>query len=121
MRKDGPIIEALGALDEAQAVLGGLDLVDIQDDLYKIMAQKFDEKRILVLEERIRKLEAELGPLDKFVIFQKPEAVYLNWVRTIIRRAERRVMIWKNNKDILVYLNRLSDFIYLKAIKAEEK
>ena len=121
MRKDSPIIEALGALDEAQAVLGGLGLEEIQGDLYQIMALKFNKKRILDLESKIKILEGELEPVDKFIIFQKTEAVYLNWVRTIIRRAERKVMVWKNNKDILVYLNRLSDFIYLKARKAEEK
>ncbi len=121
VRKDSPIIEALGALDEAQAVLGGLGLEEIQGDLYQIMALKFNKKRILDLESKIKILEGELEPVDKFIIFQKTEAVYLNWVRTIIRRAERKVMVWKNNKDILVYLNRLSDFIYLKARKAEEK
>ncbi|KKR67110.1 MAG: Ribonucleoside-diphosphate reductase, partial [Microgenomates group bacterium GW2011_GWA2_40_6] len=111
----------VGALDEAQAVLGGLGLEEIQGDLYQIMALKFNKKRILDLESKIKILEGELEPVDKFIIFQKTEAVYLNWVRTIIRRAERKVMVWKNNKDILVYLNRLSDFIYLKARKAEEK
>jgi cob(I)alamin adenosyltransferase len=72
------------------------------------------------LEEEINKLEKKLKPLTKFLIFKKEKARKLNWVRTVIRRAERRVVFLKN-KNILVYLNRLSDYYYLLSRIEEEK
>ncbi|PJC80441.1 hypothetical protein CO009_01885, partial [Candidatus Shapirobacteria bacterium CG_4_8_14_3_um_filter_35_11] len=51
----------------------------------------------------------------------------LNWVRTVVRRAERRVVALENLefkilnlKTIIVYLNRLSDYFYLLSRQEEE-
>jgi cob(I)alamin adenosyltransferase len=121
IKKDNPIIEALGTLDELQAVMGELGLEGIQNDIYLIMSRKFDEKRINFLEKEIRALEKKLKPIDKFLIFKKQKAVHLNWVRTVVRRAERRVVALDKYEPVVKYLNRLSDFIYLLARKAEKK
>jgi ATP:cob(I)alamin adenosyltransferase len=83
------------------------------------MGKKLTKDRIEWIEEEINKLEKELKVENKFVIFKKEKALKLNWVRTIVRRAERRAVVFKD-KNILVYLNRLSDFIYLLALKEEE-
>ena len=53
------------------------------------------------------------------MIFKNRKAIILNWVRTIVRRAERRSMVFKD-RNILIYLNRLSDYIYLLALKEEK-
>ena len=120
--KGGKILEAVGTLDELQAVIQMIsykELDKVIDDLYLIMGRKFDSKRIVELENEITRLEKELKVQNKFVTFKKEKSLKLNWVRTIVRRAERKSLIFKD-KNILVYLNRLSDFIYLLALKEEE-
>ena len=120
--KDGKILEAVGTLDELQAVIQMISykkLDQVVDDLYLIMGKKLTKEKIEYLDEGIKKLEKELKVQNKFVIFTKEKALKLNWVRTIVRRAERKSLVFKD-KNILVYLNRLSDFIYLLALKEEE-
>jgi len=123
--KGGRVLEALGTLDELQAVI---QLVNYQlriknlnivvEDLYLIMGRKLTIERIKWLEEEIINLEKNVKINNKFVIFKKEKGIKLNWVRTIVRRAERRSIFFKD-RDILIYLNRLSDFIYLLALKKE--
>ncbi len=133
LKKDNKIFEAIGTIDELQAVILTASstkqktISKIAEDLYEIMGNIACETsnlklvtRINSLEEEINKLEKELKPLTKFLIFKKEKARKLNWVRTVIRRAERRVVILKN-KNILVYLNRLSDYYYLLSRIEEEK
>lgn len=117
--KSGKLLEALGTLDELQAVLGLAGLEKLEMDIYEIMAKKKVGNKIEILETRMEKLEKEIKVPKKFVIFRDNRALELNWVRTVVRRAERRAMVFKNKK-IQIYLNRLSDFIYLLALKAEE-
>lgn len=118
--KGGKIMEAVGTLDELQAVLGLVGLEKLQNDIYEIMGRKEMGEKVKELEEGIINLEKELKVENKFVIFKKEKALKLNWVRTIVRRAERAVVRSKNkDKDVLIYLNRLSDFIYLLALKEE--
>ena len=146
VRKDSELMEAVGSLDELQAVCGLVKLEKIQKDLYWIMGNLGEKKPVSVpqqqgsgvarpdsvnsdvarLETRIREMEKEIEMMEKkikvpreFVIFKKEKAVKLNWVRTVVRRAERRIV--KLDKDVIIYLNRLSDFIYLKALQEELK
>ena len=146
VRKDSELMEAVGSLDELQAVCGLVKLEKIQKDLYWIMGNLGEKKPVSApplrgsdvarpdsvnsdvarLETRIREMEKEIEMMEKkikvpreFVIFKKEKAVKLNWVRTVVRRAERRIV--KLDKDVIIYLNRLSDFIYLKALQEELK
>ena len=123
LKKDNKIFEAIGTIDELQSIV---DDEFIQKDLYEIMgniACKTSNLKLVTrinsLDEEINKLEKKLKPLTKFLIFKKEKARKLNWVRTVIRRAERRVVFLKN-KNILVYLNRLSDYYYLLARLCED-
>lgn len=118
--KGGKLLDAVGTLDELQAVLGLVKLEKLQNDIYEIMGKKFKEERINELEKEINKIEEKIKIENKFVIFKKEKALKLNWVRTIVRRAERRSTVLKN-KNILIYLNRLSDYIYLLALKEEKR
>lgn len=118
--KGGKIIEAVGTLDELQAILGLVKLDKLQNDIYEIMGKKLKKERIKELEKEIEKLDKKIKRENKFVIFKKEKALKLNWVRTIVRRAERRAMVFKD-KNILIYLNRLSDYIYLLALKEEKR
>jgi len=118
--KDGVLLEALGTLDELQAVV---EDEGIQKDLSNIMAAIALDKKVVNLDNKIVKLKKDFGKINNFLIFKKEKARRLNWIRTICRRAERRVVALNREKkideNILLYLNRLSDFIYLLALKAE--
>ena len=129
--KGGKLLEAIGTLDELQAVIQlvsyGLRVTSfkkVSEDLYLIMGKKLTKDRVEWIEEEINNLEKELKVENKFVVFKKGRALKLNWMRTVIRRAERTVVRLetrnkKLDKNILIYLNRLSDYIYLLALKEE--
>ncbi len=110
----------MGTLDELQAVLGLAKLEKIQNEISQIMGKNFKIERIKEIEKEIEKLNKKIKIGNKFVIFKKEKAIKLNWVRTIVRRAERRSVIFRD-KNILIYLNRLSDYIFLLALKEENK
>lgn len=141
--KDSQIIETIGSLDELSSFIGLVSVMEkektlvfflqaIQKVLYQIMAycagsknkNNLLEKEILSLEKKIFSLEKELVPIKNFVIPQG--TILCSWyhiLRTICRRAERRaVSLMKKNlnqekKQIIIYLNRLSDLFYLLARK----
>lgn len=146
--KDDILIETIGALDELQAVIMMVNyslkgfhevqelkitnLGEIAYDLWGIMGEisygkKYDklEGRIAEMEKVIDSLEESLPKLDKFVIFKKEKAVRLNWIRTEVRKAERRMvaLVKKEsvNPKLLAYINRLSDYLFMLARKEEEE
>ena len=61
--KSGKILEAVGTLDELQAVLGLVKLEKIQNEISEIMGKIFKE-------ERIKELEKEIEKLDKKIIIK---------------------------------------------------
>ena len=72
------------------------------------------------LEGWIDALEEELEPLTQFILpGGAPVAARLQLARTICRRAERRAVSLAAIEDVagevLVYLNRLSDFLFVAA------
>lgn len=84
----------------------------------KIERTRFDHEEIVVLEKAIDKMEEELTPLTTFIIpGGHPAGAALHLARSICRRAERLVTpIHKNgdvSNDILIYLNRLSDYLFV--------
>ncbi|MBP8726002.1 MAG: cob(I)yrinic acid a,c-diamide adenosyltransferase [Saprospiraceae bacterium] len=142
--KDDLRIEAYGTIDELNAQLGLLAvscklpeweirLANIQSLLFTIGAhlaadpEKSDlklppipEGNELELESLIDEMEASLPPLKNFVLPGGNTASALAHVcRTICRRAERRVVSLISqepvNPIIVVYLNRLSDFLFVFA------
>jgi cob(I)alamin adenosyltransferase len=76
--------------------------------------------RIAELERWIDAAEAELEPLRSFILpGGSPAGAALHLARTISRRAERRVVAFAAaegvDRDIIVYLNRLSDVLFVAA------
>jgi len=120
IKKTDPVLEVVGSLDELQAVLGLVGLDELQGDIYEIMGRKQMGEKVRRLEEKIKKLENELEIGNKFLIFKKKKSLNLNWVRTVVRRVERKCWILED-EEIGVYLNRLSDYIYLLAVKEERE
>lgn len=123
--KSSDLIEAIGAVDEANSAIGMAtefhnDIIDrIQNDLFDLGAELSGAPTIVISEERITHLEniiddynEYLEPLHSFVL---PTGAIHN-ARTVVRRAERQV--WKIegiNPNIAKYLNRLSDLLFVIA------
>jgi len=119
--KGSKIISALGALDEANSYLGTIDskkidIDHIQKNLMKISSiiagvrEVFPEKETALLEKGIDKVVEKLPPLTHFIL---PKG-HIMFARAMVRRAEREVASLKNSSpEILRYLNRLSDYLFV--------
>ena len=146
--KDDPRVEAMGAVDELNAVIGlALAaqkekpirdlLVQVQDDLFSVGAElamvpsSRDSKVPRVTQDQIARLEAgieafDAGELREFVLPRGSEDfVRLHWARTVARRAERRVVSLAKRTEVrpelLRYMNRLSSLLYQLAVWARRK
>ena len=97
-------------------------------DFLHTLPRKIRKADIRWLESAIEKLEKKRS-LKKYVFVMPGRntlSATLDIARTIARTAERRTIALKNrwalkNRDILVYLNRLSDFLYLLARSYEKR
>ena len=117
-------------------------LVPIQRDLFAIGAllatpdhdkmreqlrkARIDDARIAELEHAIDECERELEPLRSFILpGGTPKASALHVARTTCRRAERRVVALHRSVGlpdlVLIYLNRLSDLLFVLARVANHR
>lgn len=83
----------------------------------KIEKTRFDQEEIEILEKWIDAMEEKLPPLKAFILpGGHPAGAFLHLARSMCRRAERRVLPLNKNADVadtvLVYLNRLSDYLF---------
>lgn len=85
---------------------------------------RFDPQSAFVqeLESHIDEMDAQLPPLTNFILPSGGKAAaFLHMSRSIARRAERRVVRLEQARDeeslrsVLVYLNRLSDYLFVAA------
>lgn len=138
--KDSSKIRAIGVVDEINSYLGvvisdcgDMHLVKIlqkiQEDLLTVgsilggSSLRFSKVKIKKLEKEIDKLEKELPKLTNFIVPGGTEmAAKLHFARTLARRAEREVVSLSKEENIrpqiLVYLNRLSDALFMFARRA---
>jgi cob(I)alamin adenosyltransferase len=148
--KDALRIEAYGTVDELNSMLGivradnhdaEIDriLSDIQNQLFELGAdlatprsvekkvvKRIEPRDVQQLEKVIDAVDPVLKPLRSFVLpGGSPLAARLHFARTICRRAERAVVRLSRNEDIgetvTVYLNRLSDLLFVLARYANQK
>lgn len=142
--KDALRIEAYGTVDELNSILGvvlsentderiaGI-LTGIQHQLFDLGAdlatpraiggksvKRFEAKDAEPLEKTIDSLEDDLKPLKSFILpGGSPVAARIHFARTVCRRAERAVVRLSRNEDIgegiTMYLNRLSDLLFVLA------
>ena len=138
-------VDAYGEVDEANAALGLARLyvdaeVDallsrIQNDLFDLGADlcvpeteadlgytplRIIDGQVDALEAAIDRYNADLDPLDSFVLpAGEPAAAHLHLARTVIRRAERRMTELSAqvpiNSAAIKYANRLSDLLFVLA------
>jgi len=137
--KNNARIHSLGSIDELNASIGlarvtlsedhEADLKSIQNDLFNIGGElsipKVDktllhEDRVDFLEKMIKSINKQLPPLEEFIIPGGSETgARLHVARSICRRAERDLVslnnIEKLSTDILIYVNRLSDYLFVLA------
>jgi cob(I)alamin adenosyltransferase len=145
LRKDNARIEAYGAVDELNSVLGvaraagpaaKVDevLASVQHELFALgaeLATPDPEKHktnfvqpghVERLEEAIDRFEERLAPLSEFILpGGTPQAAALHHARTVCRRAERRAVTLVHSGQGRVsplcvqYLNRLGDLLFVLA------
>ncbi|NUO65183.1 MAG: cob(I)yrinic acid a,c-diamide adenosyltransferase [Gemmatimonadaceae bacterium] len=105
------------------ALLATPDHAKMEQQLEKA---RIDEGRIAQLERAIDEGEAELEPLKAFILpGGTPKSAALHVARTVCRRAERRVVHVSHTVAIpplvIVYLNRLSDLLFVLARVANRR
>jgi len=150
VRKDDPLVDAYGEVDELNAWLGlvrasglpddmGAQLAHIQRDLFALGAQLADpgeklspkvtkaivsDEDVARLEQSIDTFEAELPQLRSFILAGGSAAgAALHVARTVCRRAERRMVSLDPVVDpvLLRYVNRLSDLLFVMARVANHR
>ncbi|HWA04792.1 MAG TPA: cob(I)yrinic acid a,c-diamide adenosyltransferase [Rhizomicrobium sp.] len=143
-------ISAFGTVDETNAALGvarlhTVGMVDemlarIQNDLFDLGADlcvpesaRRSEGRLRIAEIQVERLEreidamnAELKPLDSFVLPGGSEAAaHLHMARAIARRAERLIVELAERERVnaaaLRYINRLSDHLFVASRFVNDK
>ena len=105
------------------ALLATPDHEKMQHQLEKA---RIDDGRIVQLERAIDEGEAELEPLRAFILpGGTPKSAALHVARTVCRRAERRVVHLAHERPmpplVIVYLNRLSDLLFVLARVANRR
>ncbi|HVF89393.1 MAG TPA: cob(I)yrinic acid a,c-diamide adenosyltransferase [Blastocatellia bacterium] len=139
--KASPRVDAYGDVDELNSVIGvaRAHLTDseidealslVQNDLFTLgadLASPLDVQVPRIEESFVRTLEglsdrflAELEPLREFILPGGSVAgATLHLARTVARRAERRVValgaVEEINAETIVYINRLSDLLFILA------
>ncbi len=93
----------------------GHDIANIDNSKAKV-----DQSETLWLEESIDSLDAELKDFNHFILPGGTlVASHLHVCRTQARKCERKIVSLNENEDlnqeVMIYINRLSDFLYTLA------
>jgi len=137
--KDSARVEAYGTTDELNSVLGmllavpGLPdavtalLTEVQHELFDMGGELCIPGHTVITAAHVTRLETALDgfndplpPLKEFILpGGGPAAAICHLARTVARRAERRVLTLARaetvNPEVLHYLNRLSDLLFVLA------
>lgn len=123
---DGDLAALLGRLQNELFDLGG-DLAAALDDAgERPGVVRVRAEQVARLEAEIDVLEQGLPPLRRFILpGGSPAAAALHIARAVCRRAERRVVALSRleaiNPEVLRYLNRLSDLLFVLARTANAR
>jgi len=140
LTKDSLRIRAVGAVDGANSYLGVIvsesedgnlirSLEEIQENMLVMGSMiggsnlRFSKVKTRRLEKEIDHLEKTLPKLTNFIVPGGTKtAAKLHYARTLVRRAEREVVNLSREElvkpQIITYLNRLSDYLFMFARKA---
>jgi cob(I)alamin adenosyltransferase len=136
INKDSLRVEAMGDVDELNAVIGILlteplseiivsTLTRVQHDLFDLGGEicipgyeMVKAERVSALEATLDQLNDQLEPLQEFILPGGTRAAaYCHLARTVCRRAERQLTRLSREETVtpvsLQYLNRLSDLLFV--------
>lgn len=137
--KDSPRVEAFGSVDELNSHIGLLiaqpavpsdiraALTETQHELFDLGGelcipghQAIGDAHVARLERALDALNADLPPLEEFVLpGGNVAAATAHVARAVCRRAERRVVSLARTEPVnapaIAYLNRLSDLLFVIA------
>jgi cob(I)alamin adenosyltransferase len=144
-------IHAYGTVDELNALLGVIvaaghvsenlkaQLLRTQNMLFRLGADlatprennnakvpRIEQEHIQELDEWITQMEEAIPPLQFFILPGGSHgSALLHVARTVCRRAERWTVALQDREEVgtdaVMYLNRLSDYLFLAAMKANEE
>lgn len=119
---DDPDLEARLLQVQSDLFVVGADLAtaDLEGGGASMRAPRVQAEDVVRLERWIDEADAELEPMRTFILpGGTPAAAHLHLARTIARRAERRVVALERvepiNPHVRIYLNRLSDLLFVWA------
>lgn len=142
--KDSDRVESYGTVDELNSWLGfsismlsdqhselKRELKQVQQFLFDVGTDlatpleaerplKLEGESVMWLEERIDRYTAEAPDIERFILPGGSQgASMMHMARTIARRAERQIvrLSWtaKLNGEVIMFVNRLSDYFYAVA------
>jgi cob(I)alamin adenosyltransferase len=137
--KDSARVEAFGTVDETNSAIGVVlamrripkpvrtCLTEVQHDLFDLGGElclpghrAITEEFVTRLEQTLDRFNSRLPPLKEFILpGGGPAAAACHVARTVCRRAERRVCTLARTEtvasEVLKYLNRLSDLLFVLA------
>lgn len=142
--KADPILDICGTVDELNAAIGvaratviapnmkqellalqhilfiiGAEIATHKEDYHKLR-QTIEQKHVKEIEEQIASLEKYNDINNWFIPGESLSSAQLEQARTIARRLERRLIQTGHEKEELnVFINRLSDYLWLMAQKEE--
>lgn len=136
-------IEAYGCVDELNSLIGTIvannpsadvvkKLIRVQEELFvlgtdlaspqdvKVKIPRITKTFVTRLEKEIDVMEKQLPKLKNFILPGGSKVgAQLHLARTVARRAERRIVdlshTEKINQNCLIYINRLSDWLFVMA------
>lgn len=142
-------VSSYGEVDELNSVLGLVRLHPIDEERDELLASVQGElftlgaelaaragkdigmplvgdAQVDAIERAIDRAEEELEPLKSFVLpGGSPAAAHLHHARTVCRRAERSIVLLAQQEpvrpEVLRYLNRLSDLLFVLARLANHR
>lgn len=134
--KNSPVFQLLGSLDELNSNLGLAKIIapegvckiieELQKDIISVSGEVAGAKKfaysneVAKLEKSIDEIGAAVPEFEGFILPGKTEAsARLDVARTVARKAERAAVESQTRggitKDLLAWLNRLSDLLYVLA------
>ena len=139
VRKDALRVEAYGTVDECNSTVGVISavadlppavraiLLEVQHDLFDLGGElcipghrAIQDAHVERLEVAIEEFNATLEPLEEFILpGGGPAAAACHVARAVTRRAERRAWTLAQSApvaaEVMRYLNRLSDLLFVLA------
>jgi cob(I)alamin adenosyltransferase len=136
--KTSPRVEAMGAVDELNSVIGLLMAESLPDSirgtLSAVQHSLFDlggelslpgqelvhDEQVTQIENTLDQMNEPLSPLKDFILPGGTQAAALcHQARSVCRRAERRLLVLAEQQSVskasAKYLNRLSDLLFVMA------